>query len=66
MIVIYSTGCPRCKVLISKLDAKNIEYSVFDNIDKMLEMGITNVPILEVDNKKMNFKEAVDWINNKE
>ena len=46
MIVIYSTGCPKCKVLINKLNAKNIEYSVFNDVDKMIEMGITNVPIL--------------------
>lgn len=66
MIVVYSTGCPKCKVLINKLSAKNIEYLVFDDVDKMIEMGITNVPILEVDGVRMEFKEANNWINNRE
>jgi hypothetical protein len=66
MIVIYSTGCPKCKVLINKLNAKNIEYSVFNDVDKMIKMGITNVPILEVDDVRMKFKEANNWINSME
>lgn len=66
MIVIYSTGCPKCKVLINKLNTKNIEYSVFNDVDKMIKMGITNVPILEVDDVRMEFKEANNWINSRE
>lgn len=65
MIVIYSTSCPKCKVLINKLNAKNIEYSVFNDVDKMIEMEITNIPILEVDGLRMEFKEANNWINSR-
>lgn len=66
MIILFSTGCPRCKVLESKLDEKGITYSVVDNVDKMLSMGMTTMPVLEVDGVRMNFKEAINWVNSKE
>lgn len=63
MVILYSTGCPKCQVLKSKLDSKNISYELFDNKDKMIDKGFTNVPILEVDGEIMDFKKAVEWIN---
>lgn len=62
MIKLYSTGCSKCIILTKKLDSAGITYEVFDDVDKMIEMGMTTVPMLEVDGKIMNFKEAVDWI----
>lgn len=61
--ILYTTGCPRCHVLESKLNSKNISFETFDNKEKMIEMGLTNVPVLEVNGTRMAFKEAVDWIN---
>ena len=63
MVILYSTGCPKCQVLKSKLDSKNISYELFDNKDNMIDKGFTNVPILEVDGEIMDFKRAVEWIN---
>lgn len=63
-VVLYSTGCPRCKILKSKLDKKGITYSVVNDVDKMLNMGMVVVPVLEVDGVRMSFKEAINWINN--
>ena len=63
MITLYSTGCPRCNVLKQKLDSKNIEYTVVNDVDIMTEKGISTVPVLEVDNQLLQFKEAVDWVN---
>lgn len=63
MVILYSTGCPKCQVLKSKLDSKNISYEVFDDKDKMIDKGFTSVPILEVDGEIMDFKKAVEWIN---
>lgn len=63
MITLYSTGCPRCNVLKQKLDSKNIEYTVVNDVDIMTEKGISTVPVLEVDGQLLQFKEAVDWVN---
>ncbi len=65
-VILYSTGCPRCKVIARKLDDKRIKYSIVDKVDVMLELGITNVPVLEVDDRKMEFKEAINWVNSQE
>lgn len=62
-IVFYSTGCPKCKVLKAKLDSMGIDYTVFNNIDRMVEMGIVTVPDLMVDGKLMNFKQSMEWLN---
>lgn len=62
-VVFYSTGCPKCKVLKSKLDSKSIDYTIFNDVDRMVEMGITTVPNLMVDGKLMNFKESIEWLN---
>lgn len=65
MVKLYSTGCPKCRVLISKLDSKEIEYEIISDVDTISNEGITTVPVLEIDNIKMDFKKAVDWINAK-
>lgn len=62
-VILYTSGCPKCDILKKKLDDKNIVYSVFNNIDKMIEMGLNEVPVLDVDGKRMNYIEAVKWIN---
>ena len=62
-VVFYSTDCPKCKVLKAKLDSKGIDYTIFNDVDRMVEMGITTVPDLMVDGKLMNFKESIEWLN---
>ena len=63
MVTLYSTGCPRCNVLVQKLNSKGIEYDVVNDVDIMTEKGIETVPVLEVDGQLMQFKEAIDWVN---
>lgn len=63
MIILYSTGCSRCKVLEARLNAKNIKYNLVDDIDVMMEKGIQQVPVLQVEGKMMDFVEAVKWTN---
>lgn len=63
MVTLYSTGCPRCRVLKQKLDAKQIAYEVVDSIDKMESLGIESVPVLSVDGELLQFIPAVEWVN---
>lgn len=63
MIVLYSTGCPKCKILKEKLDAAKIQYIEISNVDRILEKGIAFVPVLEVCGERMNFMEANRWMN---
>ena len=64
MIKLYSTNCPKCKVLESKMQKKNIEYSVCTDVNEMLSHGIKAAPALELeDNQILNFSDAVRWVN---
>ena len=63
-VLIYSTNCPRCSVLEKKLSSANINYKLVTDADLMVEKGFTSVPMLEVDGKVMDFKSAIEWVNN--
>lgn len=62
-IILYSTGCPKCKVLKSKLEDKGIEFVENDSVEEMTELGITQVPVLSVCGALLDFKKAVTWVN---
>lgn len=64
MPILYSTGCPRCKVLEKKLEGKGVAYEKNNSVDEMLELGISEVPVLNVYGQLLNFSEAIEWVNN--
>lgn len=64
-VIFYSTGCPKCSVLKKKLDGKHIEYVENNSVEDMLAMGFDALPVLEVNGKIMEFKESIDWVNQK-
>jgi hypothetical protein len=45
------------------LDAKGYDYEVCGDVQTKLAMGISAVPMLEINGTLMSFKEAVQWIN---
>ncbi len=61
-VILYEHGCPRCKVLKTKLDQNGIEYETVNDVDVMKTKGFNEAPKLEVDGVVYGFKEAVDWI----
>lgn len=63
MTKLFSTHCPRCNILVAKLNQKNVKFEEITDINTMEKMGIMSVPMLLVDDKLMDFKEAVTWIN---
>lgn len=64
MITVYTTKhCPQCQLLKQKLNQLGIEYEVFDNEEKMQEMGISSVPMMSVDGNMMSFREALNYLN---
>ena len=66
-IIMYTTHCPQCKILAKKLDQKGISYTEEEDTQKMVELGISAVPMLSVDGgTPMNFKQAVEWVNSLE
>jgi glutaredoxin-related protein len=62
-VIFYSTHCPKCNVLKKKLDQKNVAYEEVNDVEIMTQKGFMQAPMLEVDDKVMNFSEATNWIN---
>ena len=58
-VILYSTGCPKCKVLKIKLDELKIEYTENNSVEDMEKLGIMSVPVLSIDGKMYDFLEAV-------
>ena len=63
-IIFHSTKCSKCKVLETKMKNKNINYEENNDIDLMISKGILSAPCLEIDGKILDFKNAVEWVNN--
>ena len=65
-VILYSTNCPRCKVLKTKLEQKKIQYEECNDIEEMLKLKIKMAPMLQVDQSLSDFSYAVKWINSME
>lgn len=65
MIVLYSNGCPKCKILEKKLNEKNIKFEICEDITQMPSKIIASnkIPWLEVDYELMDFSQANEYIN---
>lgn len=67
-VVMFSTGCPQCKVLENALNRNRIEHVTIKDVDAMLRLGIMTAPMLKVWNYDgkvypiMGFSEAMEWI----
>ena len=65
-VILYSTGCPKCNILKTKLKAKGIEYTENNDVDEMVKMGFMSAPILSVDGVTYTFADANEWIKNQQ
>lgn len=62
-MTLYTTNCPKCKILESKLKAKNIEYNTVTDIEVMQKKGFNQAPMLEIGNMVLGFQSAVNYLN---
>lgn len=62
MITVYTTHCPRCKILEKTLASRDVDYVAVEDVDTIVAKGFQMVPMMEVDGKVLDFKEAMFWI----
>lgn len=65
MITLYSTGCPQCEVLKTKLQQLDIKYQLVEGDDAAAEiaaLGYQVAPILKHDDEICTFIEAIKWL----
>lgn len=61
-IILYTNHCPKCNILKKMLDDRNIEYSEFCDIEKMINMGLSDMPVLSIDGQMYNFHDSINWV----
>lgn len=62
-IILYSNNCPRCKILEQKMQEKHIEYNKIEDEEVFRQKQFSFMPVLEIENKLLSFKEAFNYIN---
>ena len=62
-VILYTTHCPKCMVLETKLKEKNINYYICEDLNIMEQKGFISAPMLEANGKIMTFGEAIQWLN---
>lgn len=63
-VILYSTGCPKCRVLKKKLADKHIIFEENNSVEEMESLGLVEVPALSVDGDLLEFSKAIQWVNN--
>ena len=67
-IILYSTNCPKCKVIVKKLKQKGIDFTEIDcradatYIPMLSGQGCTAMPDLQVGEDLLDFSKADKWI----
>lgn len=67
-IILYSTNCPKCKVICKKLQQKGLEFTEIDckadttYIEVLSGKGFKGMPVLQVGNEYFDFMKANKWI----
>lgn len=62
-IKIYSLpSCGMCSALKRELDTRNIPYELCQDVQEIKQQGITSLPTLQVNEKRLNFKEALNYL----
>jgi len=62
MITLFSTGCPKCRILEQKLNQSNINYTISDDIQEVIDAGFMTAPVLKIDDKYYDFGSAVKLV----
>lgn len=57
--ILYTSHCFRCNIIMRELSNINIDYEICDNINIIKEIGLTTVPILNIEDKYMDFQESL-------
>lgn len=65
-VVLYTTGCPRCKTLEKRLNDAGVKFVKNTSVDEMLSLGLTNVPVLRAEGWMLDYKAAMDWVEKHE
>lgn len=61
-IILYSTGCPKCRVLEAALKRKSVVFEHCSDVNKMIELGFKEAPVLQVGDKMLSYNEGMKYV----
>lgn len=61
-VTLYTTDCPKCKILENKMKEKGIEYNIVKDVEIMRFKGFFQVPILDIGGEIKTFPQALKWL----
>ena len=62
-IILYSTNtCHRCNSVKQILQINNVEYDEITDIEIMKQKDFTEVPMMEVDGRILDYGEIAQWL----
>lgn len=61
-IVLYTTGCPKCRTLEAAMKRKEMQYETCGDVNKMIELGFMEAPILQIGEKMLPYNEAMKYV----
>ena len=63
-MVLYTTGCPKCRILEKKLSDKGIGFEKCDDREVMSSLGMVWLPRLRLDDGRMlGYFDAGKYVN---
>lgn len=63
MLTLFSTECPKCRVLEHKLNQNKIAFEKSSDIQEIMDKGFMSAPVLKLGDDYMDFVTAVTWLN---
>ena len=65
--ILYTTHCPKCRILEHKLKAAGVAYETCDDISQMTDAGIEEVPALKLPSGAvLSYYQAVKYLNSRQ
>ena len=62
-VILYSTEtCSRCKTVKRILNVNNIDYDEIVDINVMKDKNFTEVPMMELDGKTLDYTDILVWL----
>ena len=61
-ITLYSTNCPKCRILERQLKMKKINFETNTSIEEMESLGITSAPALKVGDEIFDYQKSLEWV----
>lgn len=59
-------GCPKCRMLEGLMVNHGLKATIVDTFEELEKANIPFVPVLMVDDKKLDFQQSLDYLKEKD